>query len=115
MSHDEAPPDPLCAEHPVPWLLWRQNLQPYFRSMTADKAAALNSALRSENFGEICEALAKWLPDEEIPLRAASLLGLWVDSGVIVDVAQSRTAAVLSSFFPGRITLRATDLLPAAA
>ncbi len=94
MSHDEAPPDPLCAEHPLPWLLWRQNLQNYFRSMTADEAAALDSALRGENFGEICEALAEWLPDEEIPLRAASLLGLWADSGIIVDVAQSRTGAV---------------------
>ena len=35
MSREETPPDPLCAEHPVPWLLWRQNLQNYFRSMIA--------------------------------------------------------------------------------
>ncbi len=30
MSREEAPPDPVCADHPVPWLLWRQNLQNYF-------------------------------------------------------------------------------------
>jgi hypothetical protein len=87
MSHDETPPDPVRAEHPVPWLLWRQNLQNYFRSMTADEAAALDSALRGGNFGEICEALAEWLPDEEIPLRAATLLGTWADSGIIVGIA----------------------------
>jgi hypothetical protein len=86
MSHDETPPDPVCAEHPVPWLLWRQNLQNYFRSMTADEAAALETALRGGNFGEICESLADWLPGEEIPLRAASLLGTWADSGIIVGL-----------------------------
>jgi hypothetical protein len=86
MSRDEAPPDPVCAEHAVPWLLWRQNLQNYFRSMTADEAAALDSALRGASFGEICEALAEWLPDDEIPLRAASLLGTWADSGIIVGI-----------------------------
>jgi len=86
MSREETPPDPVCAEHPVPWLLWRQNLQNYFRSMAADEAAALDSALRGATFGEICEALAEWLPDDEIPLRAATLLGTWADSGIIVGI-----------------------------
>jgi hypothetical protein len=86
MSREEAPPDPCCAEQPVPWLLWRQHLQNYFRSMTADEAAALDAALRGADFAQICEALAEWLPEEEIPLRAASLLALWADSGIIVAV-----------------------------
>jgi len=86
MSHEETPPDPEYAEYPVSWLLWRQDLQNYFRSMPADEAAALESALRGENFGEICAALAEWLPEEEIPLRAAGLLGLWADSGIIVAI-----------------------------
>src|SRR6202790_3350831 len=79
MSHEETPPDPVCADHPVPWLLWRQNLQNYFLSMAADEAAALDLGRSGANFGEICEALAEWLPDDEIPLRAASLLGTWAD------------------------------------
>lgn len=86
MSRHEAPPDPVCAEHPVPWLLWRQNLQNYFRSMNMDEAVALDSALRGDSFGDICESLAEWLPDDEIPLRAASLLGTWADSGIIVAI-----------------------------
>jgi hypothetical protein len=86
LSREETPPDPVYAEHPVPWLLWRQNLQNYFRSMAADEAAALDSALRGATFGEICETLAERLPDEEIPLRAAGLLGTWADSGIIVGI-----------------------------
>ena len=87
LSRDEAPPDPVRADQPVTWLLWRQNLQNYFRSMTADEAAALGAALQGANFGAICEALADWLPEDEIPLRAAGLLGLWADSGIIVGIA----------------------------
>ena len=89
MKREETPPDPVCAEHPVPWLLWRQNLQNYFRSLNADEAVALDSALRGDNFGEICEALAEWLPADEIPLRAASLLAAWADSGIIVGIART--------------------------
>ncbi len=86
MSRSETPPDPACAQFPVPWLLWRQNLQNYFRSMTADEAAALETALRGGSFGDICETLEEHLPVDEIPLRAASLLGLWTDSGIIVAI-----------------------------
>lgn len=86
MSRDETPPDPTETDYPVPWLLWRQNLQNYFRSMTADEAVALDAALRGGTFGEICEALSVWLPDDEIPLRAASLLGAWADSGIIIAI-----------------------------
>jgi hypothetical protein len=54
--------------------------------MAADEAAALDAALRGADFAQICEVLAECLPDDEIPLRAASLLGLWADSGIIVAV-----------------------------
>jgi hypothetical protein len=90
MSRGEEPPDPACTDQPVPWLLWRQNLQNYFRSMAADESAALDSALRGDTFGDICESLIDWLPEEEIPLRAASLLATWADSGIIVGISRSR-------------------------
>jgi hypothetical protein len=88
MSRDEAPPDPICAETSMPWLLWRQNLQNYFRSMSADEAAALDAALLGKSFGEICQALAERLPPDQIPLRAASLLSAWADSGLITGIGR---------------------------
>jgi hypothetical protein len=87
LSRDEAPPEPECAEQPAPWLLWRQNLQNYFRSMAGDEAAALDCAQRGATFGEICEALAEWLAIDAIPLRAAGLIGTWAESGIIVALA----------------------------
>jgi hypothetical protein len=93
MSRDETPPGPELGVALVPWLLWRQNLQNYFRSMTGVEAAALDAALRGRNFGEICEDLGALLPQDEIPPAAAGLLGTWADSGIIVGLQQ---AAVLT-------------------
>jgi hypothetical protein len=89
LNGGDTPPHPECAAQPVSWLLWRQDLQNYFRSMTADEAVALDGALRGHSFGEICEALAEWLPEEKIPLRAAGLLGTWADSGIIIAINEA--------------------------
>jgi hypothetical protein len=84
VSREDEPPAPECADEPVPWLLWRQSFKNYFRSMDASENAALEAALAAHSFGDICAALAPFLPEEEIPLRAAGLIGTWTDSGIIV-------------------------------
>jgi hypothetical protein len=89
MNGDETPPPPEPAPAPTPWLLWRQNMQNYFRSMGSIEAAALDSALRGRNFGGICEDLNALLPEAEIPAAAAGLLGTWADSGIIVGLGAS--------------------------
>ena len=86
MSADETPPPPLQAESPAPWLLWRQDLQNYFRSMSEPEAAALDAALRRRSFGEICEDLSAWMAEEEVPAAAAGFLGAWADSGIIIGL-----------------------------
>ncbi|HEX3847635.1 MAG TPA: DNA-binding domain-containing protein [Steroidobacteraceae bacterium] len=86
LSREESPPEPEQSERPVAWLLWRQNLGNYFRSLTADEAAALEAARRGATFGEICGALGPHLAEDEIPLRAAGLLGAWADAGLIAAV-----------------------------
>ncbi len=86
LSREETPPQPEAAPAPVPWLLWRQDLMNHFRSLEADEDAALDAALAGQSFGEICTLLHTWLPQEEIPLRAASLMSTWTDSGIIVSV-----------------------------
>jgi Putative DNA-binding domain len=83
MSRDEDPPRPEAAETPIPWLLWRRELTNRFRSLDEAECAALEAARSGEPFGEICAALRAWLPEEEIPLRAATLIGTWTDSRII--------------------------------
>lgn len=87
MSAEADPPAPERSAEPVEWLLWRRNLENYFRSIDAAESAALDAAARGETFEEICTALSAQLPEEEVPLRAATLVAGWVDSGLIVGLA----------------------------
>jgi hypothetical protein len=86
VSDDAVPPDPELGLEPMRWLLWRQNLKNYFRSLDAIESAALQAALSGSPFADICSSMTAWLPEEQIPLRAASLIGTWVDSGIIVGL-----------------------------
>ena len=95
MSVDETPPPPELADAPLPWLLWRQNLQNYFRSLNAVESTALGAAQAGRNFAQICESLSALLPHAEIPAAAASLLGAWADSGIIVGISSSPPAELL--------------------
>ena len=68
---------------PVPWLLWRQNLGTYYRSLSETEAATLDAARGGWPFGELCELLCKRVGQERAPLEAATLLRGWVGSGLI--------------------------------
>jgi hypothetical protein len=85
MSRDEDPPQPAMAEAPIPWLLWRRELTNRFRSLDAAEKASLEAGLSGMRFGELCAVLRQWLPEEEIPLRAATLIGTWTDSGMLTE------------------------------
>lgn len=67
----------------MPWLIWRQRLKNYFRSLDAIENAALEAALAGASFGEVCAVLGQWLPDDEVPLRAATPIGTWTDCGMV--------------------------------
>jgi hypothetical protein len=87
MNGGSDPPAPEQSAVSVEWLLWRRDLENYFRSMDAAESAALEAAIGSSTFAEICLALTSHLAEDEVPLRAASLVGSWVDSGIIVGIA----------------------------
>jgi len=86
ITDDVDPPAPEPAHEPVPWLLWRQDLQNFFRSIDAAENAALDAALEGLDFGQICETLRSHLSEDEVPLRAATLVAAWFESGIIVGI-----------------------------
>ena len=72
---------------PVPWLLWRQELTTWFRSLAAAEASVLDAARSGWPFGELCELLCDEVGDEQAPMQAATLLRGWIASGLIVSAA----------------------------
>jgi hypothetical protein len=87
LSAEESPPAPERSARAVEWLIWRRNLENYFRSLDLLEATALDAALEGRNFAEICGALSRQLPEEDVPLRAASLIATWLDGGLLAGLA----------------------------
>lgn len=73
-------------ERPGDWLLWRKELQIYFRQLSATEAQALAAARAGASFGEVCERLCESLDEEAASLHAAAFLRGWVESGLIIAV-----------------------------
>jgi hypothetical protein len=88
MSAEEAPPAPERSAEAVEWLIWRRELENYFRSLDSVEATALDAALQGRSFAEVCGALALEVPDDEVPLRAASLIATWLDGGLLTGLAR---------------------------
>jgi hypothetical protein len=80
----EPPPAAEAQAHPVSWLLWRRELQIFFRPLAAAEAAALAAVYAGQSFGEVCDGLCMALNEEQAPAEAAAFLREWVHSGMIV-------------------------------
>ena len=62
ISAEEAPPAPERSANAIEWLIWRRNLENYFRSLDSEEITALDAALEGCNFAQVCDALSRQLP-----------------------------------------------------
>ncbi len=72
------------------WLIWRPaaDADALFRSLAPDEAVALDAAREGANFPELCALLAAFAATPEAAAqRAAGLLRVWLDEGLIEDAA----------------------------
>jgi hypothetical protein len=83
LVNDEERPPLTVLEAAAPWLMWRQDLTTYFRSLGKTESVALDAARKGWPFGELCELLCDELGPSAAPAQAASLLRGWVSSGLI--------------------------------
>jgi hypothetical protein len=84
VSDEAEPPEVALGEEPAEWLLWRQELRTYFRSMQPHEAMALDAARAGQSFGELCDGLSAQIGEAEAPAKAAAFLKGWIESGLIV-------------------------------
>ena len=70
---------------PVTWVVWRKQHSPFFRSLEADEAWALQAMMSGARFGEICTGVCGWAADEAAA-RAAGMLRTWVEAGWIAGL-----------------------------
>jgi hypothetical protein len=83
VTEDTERPEPSL--EPACWLIWRRELQIYFRPVAAQEAAVIAASRAGQSFGELCVLLCEHLDESEASLHAAGFLRGWVQSGLIVS------------------------------
>lgn len=81
------PPEPQSQRDPTGWLVWRQNLSPFFRSLSVDEAWALDATHRGDNFAGLCEGLCEWIDAQNVAAHAAALLQQWITDGLVTEIS----------------------------
>lgn len=88
LKSDKNPPAPLAHELPLYWLIWRTpDRLTEFRNITAPEMVLLNHFVNGGNFADGCDALAEYLPVDEIPQFAVQYLQQWLTNGLVSQLA----------------------------
>jgi len=83
VTADTQRPEPSL--EPASWLIWRRELQIYFRPLATEEATVIAASRAGQSFGELCVLLCEHLDESEASLHAAGFLRGWVQSGLIVN------------------------------
>lgn len=73
-------------DYPSAWLIWRDNLKTWFRSMEVDEAWAVDQIMLGENFSTICDGLTEWIDEQNAPQRAVGFIQNWLQQGLLCKV-----------------------------
>lgn len=68
------------------WIFWRKDLTIFRRIAEPDEAAALDAASAGAGFETVCRRLADFVGEDRAAARAAGLLRVWLDAGLIVGL-----------------------------
>jgi len=76
----------------IPWLIWRSEHTPCFRSLSEPEAWALRAVQEQANFARLCEGLCEWFEPQQAAPQVAGFLQRWVNDGLIIEALDSTTA-----------------------
>ena len=85
-DHKTPPPALTALDTAADCLVWRKNMEVFYRLLNADEAAALAACINGACFAELCEVLLDWHDEADVALRAAALLRRWVEDGLVHDI-----------------------------
>lgn len=80
------PEPPAVYPEPRTWLIWRRDLQTYFRPLERSEARALACLHAGEDFAALCNALCAYAEPSQVGALAAGYLKGWVDAGLIAGI-----------------------------
>jgi hypothetical protein len=87
LKNDETPPDAVVLEEPCRLLIWRQDVIPLFRELSAEEAMMWDEAAGGIPFGVLCSMLATYDDPDGAAARGAGYLHSWVSAGLLTGVS----------------------------
>jgi hypothetical protein len=87
LKKDETPPDAVALDEPGRLLVWRQDVTPMFRELSAEEAMMWDEAANGIPFGVLCSMLATYDDPDGAAARGAGYLHGWVTSGLLAGVS----------------------------
>jgi hypothetical protein len=86
LTNNEMPPAFTLQDEMPTCLFWRFDLKAYFVALNPHQTWMLQALREGKTFGEVCEGLCKWLPEEEVVQFAAQTLYNWISEGVCSEL-----------------------------
>jgi hypothetical protein len=83
LKEDGEPPPLTTSEEPTRIVVWRHELMPMFREMTAEEAMMWQEAVSGASFEKLCELIAFYDDAAGAPARAAGYLKGWLEAGLL--------------------------------
>jgi len=87
LKEDEMPPDAVSLEQPARLLIWRQDVTPMFRELSAEEAMMWDEASGGIPFGVLCSMLATYDDPDGAAARGAGYLHGWITAGLLTGVS----------------------------
>jgi hypothetical protein len=87
LKNDETPPEAAALDEPGRLLIWRQDVTPMFRELTAEEAMMWDEAANGIPFGVLCSMLATYDDPDGAAARGAGYLHGWITSGLLTGVS----------------------------
>ena len=87
LKNDETPPEATALDQPARLLIWRQDVTPMFRELSAEEAMMWDEAVNGISFGVLCEMLATYDDPDGAAGRGAGYLHGWITAGLLTGVS----------------------------
>jgi len=86
LINTQTAPEAQTKKETQDWLIWRNDLQIMYRPIDSIEKWSVESFAQDKNFSEICAGLCAWFPEEQVPLKAAQYLQLWIQNGLVSEI-----------------------------
>lgn len=75
---------PQVIEEATTYVVWRQDMMSYFKTLDDQEKLAITFMYKKHTFGELCEALAGVVGEEQAMTVAAGYLSEWLNAGMLL-------------------------------